>query len=138
VRKVAGKTITTLEGLGTAAKPDPVPKAFIDEGAAQIRQAAATARGALVVRAAERLGLATDSLEVKNGVIRSRWDRTVSVGYPELVGGEDLRLKVDKNVPLKKPADYTIVGKSVPRVDGARIRTVPFTPARVKAALAKA
>jgi nicotinate dehydrogenase subunit A len=35
VSKVAGKTITTLEGLGTAAKPDPVQKAFIDEGAAQ-------------------------------------------------------------------------------------------------------
>jgi nicotinate dehydrogenase subunit A len=35
VAKVAGKTITTLEGLGTSAKPDPVQKAFIEEGAAQ-------------------------------------------------------------------------------------------------------
>jgi nicotinate dehydrogenase subunit A len=35
VSKVAGKKITTLEGLGTSAKPDPVQKAFIDEGAAQ-------------------------------------------------------------------------------------------------------
>jgi nicotinate dehydrogenase subunit A len=35
VGKVAGKKITTLEGLGTSAKPDPIQKAFIDEGAAQ-------------------------------------------------------------------------------------------------------
>ena len=35
VSKVSGKKITTLEGLGTSAKPDPVQKAFIDEGAAQ-------------------------------------------------------------------------------------------------------
>jgi nicotinate dehydrogenase subunit A len=35
VSKVVGKKITTLEGLGTSAKPDPVQKAFIDEGAAQ-------------------------------------------------------------------------------------------------------
>jgi len=35
VGKVVGKKITTLEGLGTSAKPDPVQKAFIDEGAAQ-------------------------------------------------------------------------------------------------------
>jgi nicotinate dehydrogenase subunit A len=35
VSKVAGKKVTTLEGLGTSVKPDPVQKAFIDEGAAQ-------------------------------------------------------------------------------------------------------
>ena len=35
VSKLAGKKITTLEGLGSSAKPDPVQKAFIDEGAAQ-------------------------------------------------------------------------------------------------------
>ena len=31
----ASGEITTLEGLGSSAKPDPVQKAFIDEGAAQ-------------------------------------------------------------------------------------------------------
>ena len=35
VSKVAGKKVTTLEGLGSSAKPDPVQQAFIDEGAAQ-------------------------------------------------------------------------------------------------------
>ena len=35
VGKLDGKKITTLEGLGSSAKPDPVQQAFIDEGAAQ-------------------------------------------------------------------------------------------------------
>lgn len=35
VGSVAGKRILTVEGLGTAAKPDPIQAAFIAEGAAQ-------------------------------------------------------------------------------------------------------
>jgi nicotinate dehydrogenase subunit A len=35
VSSVAGRAITTIEGLGTAAKPDPVQAAFIAEQAAQ-------------------------------------------------------------------------------------------------------
>src|SRR5438132_1032811 len=90
--------VTLIEG-DTALTPDQGPtwgSLTIQIGGAQIRQAAATARRALVVRAAERLGLATDNLEVKDGVIRSKWDRTVSTSYAELVGGDELRLKVDK------------------------------------------
>ena len=35
VSSLAGKEIVTLEGLGTPAKPHPIQKAFIEEGAAQ-------------------------------------------------------------------------------------------------------
>ena len=35
VSTVAGKEITTLEGLGTPEQPHPIQKAFIDEQAAQ-------------------------------------------------------------------------------------------------------
>src|SRR5437867_8649933 len=35
VRQVAGRTVTTIEGLGTPEKPDPVQAAFIAEQAAQ-------------------------------------------------------------------------------------------------------
>ena len=35
VEEAQGKPITTIEGLGTAAKPHPVQKAFMDEQAAQ-------------------------------------------------------------------------------------------------------
>ena len=35
ISSVAGKKITTLEGLGTAARPHPLQKAFLEEQAAQ-------------------------------------------------------------------------------------------------------
>jgi nicotinate dehydrogenase subunit A len=35
VAKVAGKKVTTLEGLGSSAKPHPIQKAFIEEQAVQ-------------------------------------------------------------------------------------------------------
>jgi nicotinate dehydrogenase subunit A len=35
VAKVATRTVTTLEGLGTSARPHPIQRAFIDEQAAQ-------------------------------------------------------------------------------------------------------
>lgn len=35
VAKAAGRTVTTLEGLGSSAKPHPIQRAFIDEQAAQ-------------------------------------------------------------------------------------------------------
>ena len=35
VRSVEGQDITTLEGIGSAAKPHPLQEAFIEEGAAQ-------------------------------------------------------------------------------------------------------
>lgn len=89
----------------------------IQIGGVQIRQAAATARKALVEMAARRLGVAPGDLEVKYGVVRVKADPTRSMSYAELIGDRQFQLKVDKSAPLKKPADYTIVGKSVPRVD---------------------
>ena len=121
--------VDLIEG-DTALTPDQGPtwgSVTISHGGLSIRQAAATARRELVVRAAQRLGLATDNLEVKDGVIVSRWDRTASVSYEELVGGEPMHLKVDKNVRLKNPKDYTIIGKSVPRVDVPAKVTGEFT-----------
>src|SRR6185436_19134537 len=96
--------VDLVEG-DTALVPDQGPtwgSLTISHGGAQIRQAAATARRELLVRAAQRLGIATDNLVVKNGVIRSAWDPTVSTSYVELIGGEQLHMKIDKNVKLKK------------------------------------
>ena len=121
--------IDLIEG-DTASTPDQGPtwgSLTIQIGGVQIRQAAATARRALVVRAAERLGIATENLEVVDGIVRSRLDKTISTTYEELVGGEEFRLKVDKTVPLKKPSQYKIVGKSVKRVDVPAKVTGEFT-----------
>lgn len=117
---VALDRIKLVEG-DTALTPDQGPtwgSLSIQIGGVQIRQAAATARKALVEMAAKRLGVAPGELEVKYGVVRAKADPTRSTSYSELIGDQQFRLKVDSKAPLKKPADYTIVGKSIPRVDG--------------------
>lgn len=86
----------------------------IQKGGVQLRQAAATAREALLDRAAQRFGDPKEKLYVKDGRIGGGGR---SVGYGELVGGKHFEIKVDPKAPLKKPEQYTIVGKSVERVD---------------------
>ncbi len=101
----------------TALTPDQGPtwgSLSIQIGGMQIRKAAATARKALVEMAAEHLGVSATELRIENGTIKGSGK---SVPYAELVGGRTFSLKVDKDAPVKDPASYTIVGKSVPRLD---------------------
>jgi len=88
----------------------------IQLGGMQIRNAAATARAALIQRAAERLGVKPEELSVANGIVRAGNRR---VSYGQLVGGQLFSLKLDHAKPAKAkdPKDYRIVGKPVRRVD---------------------
>ena len=87
----------------------------IQVGGIQIRQAAATARQALLQEAAKKLGVSASDLTVEQGTVRARSGKQVT--YGELIGGRNFSLKVDKQAPLKDPAKYTIVGQSIPRYD---------------------
>jgi CO/xanthine dehydrogenase Mo-binding subunit len=98
----------------------------IQNGGVQIRQAAATARRALLQEAAKRLGVPVEDLIVEQGTVRSRSGAT-QVTYGELIGGKTFSLKVDKEAPLKDPATYKIVGQPVPRVDIPGKMTGQFT-----------
>jgi nicotinate dehydrogenase subunit B len=88
----------------------------IQAGGLQIRNAAATARAALIEAAARRLDAKPEDLSVTNGVIRSGNRR---VAYGELIGGRMFEIKLDHAKPakFKDPKDYTIVGKPIRRVD---------------------
>ncbi|HWP34115.1 MAG TPA: molybdopterin cofactor-binding domain-containing protein [Thermodesulfobacteriota bacterium] len=111
--------ITLVEG-DTALTPDQGPtwgSLTIQVGGVQIRQAAATARKALLEMAAQRLGVSPGDLTVTAGVVRVKNDPGKQVSYGELIGDRRFELKVDKTAPIKDPSTYTIVGKSVPRVD---------------------
>jgi nicotinate dehydrogenase subunit B len=88
----------------------------IQVGGMQIRQAAATARDALLGEASSKLGVAKDALTVKDGVIVPK-SGGQGLSYAELVGGKDFQLKLDAKAPLKDPQDYTIVGQPVARLD---------------------
>jgi len=85
-----------------------------DSGTA-IRDAAAEMRTLLVQAAAKRWGVAAVSLRTRSGRIIAADGR--SVGYGELAGGADLHRVAEAPFPLKLPAAYTIVGRSLPRVD---------------------
>jgi CO/xanthine dehydrogenase Mo-binding subunit len=88
----------------------------IQVGGMQIRQAAATARQALLTEGAAKLGMASDAVGVRDGVVVPKAGGK-GVSYAALVGGKDFTLAVDAKAPLKDPSAYTIVGQSVPRVD---------------------
>jgi nicotinate dehydrogenase subunit B len=118
--------ITYVQG-DTALTPDQGPtygSLSIQNGGIQIRQAAATARKALLEMSAQHLSVQPAELSVSNGTVMGA-DKTVS--YGELVGGQLFSRKLDKNAPVKDPAIYTIVGKSVPRLDIQDKATGQFT-----------
>jgi nicotinate dehydrogenase subunit B len=97
----------------------------IQNGGVQIRQAAATARRALLQEAAKRLGGPAEDLMVEEGTVRSRSGKQITFG--ELIGGKTFSLKLDKQAPLKDPATYKIVGQPVPRFDIPGKMTGQFT-----------
>jgi len=88
----------------------------IQQGGVQIRQAAATARKALVDLAAQRLNAKAEDLETTGGMVRPKSGGT-GVSFAELIAGKQFDLKLNPKAPLKDPAQYTIVGKSLPRPD---------------------
>ena len=83
----------------------------IQAGGMQIRQAAATARQALLQEAGKKLGVPAGDLIVEQGTVRAR-SGGKQVTYGELIGGKNFSLKLDKQAPLKDPANYKIVGQS--------------------------
>jgi CO/xanthine dehydrogenase Mo-binding subunit len=49
------------------------------------------------------------------------------VNYAELLNGRQFSLKIDKEAPVKSPAEYRIVGKPIPRLDIPEKVTGEFT-----------
>jgi len=91
----------------------------VRDGWEKLRRAGATARHLLVSAAAGEWGVAARSCRVEDGVI-------VSPQYKKLKFGEvaeaAAKLPVPKDVPLKSPADFTLIGHAQKRLD---------TPAKV-------
>src|SRR5215469_4011053 len=115
---VALERIVLIEG-DTALTPDQGPtggSSGVMRGGVQIRQAAATAREALLQKAANRIGKPATELEIVGGIVRPRGGGD-GVPIGELVGNQRFELKLDPKAKLKDPARYTIVGKPIPRPD---------------------
>jgi len=89
----------------------------IEQSGGAIRAAAARARARLLAAAARQFGAQAEDLQIKLGVIASPQGKRATlweVAYadPELLKGE-----VTATAPLKKPGNYSIVGKSINRID---------------------
>ncbi len=82
-----------------------------------LRGAAAETKAVLIQMASERLGIAVERLQVKDGVVSSLGDASKRVSYGELVQGKQIERHL-KNVKVKPVAEFTLVGKEVPRKDG--------------------
>src|ERR1700680_1644867 len=80
-------------------------------GGMQLRNAAATAKIALIEEAAKRLSTKPEDLKVTDGVIYANGKH---VSYGELIGGKSFLLKLDQTKPVKSkdPKDFKVVGKS--------------------------
>ena len=114
---VTPESIAYVEG-DTALTPDQGRTSGsngIQRGGMQVRRAAATLRAALTERAAQKLNVPADALVVKDGRIASK--DGASVSFAELLDGPALTLKLDPKAPLRPPASYRFVGKSLPRPD---------------------
>ncbi len=82
-----------------------------------LRAAAAEARAVLVQMAAEKLGVNAADLEVKEGVVTSKSDRSKHVSYGELTAGKRIERRIDGKAALAAVKDFKIVGTSAPRRD---------------------
>jgi CO/xanthine dehydrogenase Mo-binding subunit len=110
IHMVMGDTASTADQWLTAGS------LTIFQGGGELRRAAASARRALVERASQRLGVPVSELIVEDGIVRVKSDPTRALRYGELIG-DGIKLQVDPKIPLKKSADYKVIGKSLPRVD---------------------
>jgi CO/xanthine dehydrogenase Mo-binding subunit len=110
VEMVMGDTATTPDQWLTAAN------LTIFQGGSELRRAAASARRALLERAAQRLSVSMDELVVDDGVVRVKSNPAQALRYGELIG-DGLNVEVDPKIALKKSSEYRLIGKSIRRVD---------------------
>ncbi|MDR6393321.1 molybdopterin cofactor-binding domain-containing protein [Paraburkholderia phenoliruptrix] len=89
----------------------------VEQSGAALQAASAQARAVLVGTAARQLGVPAEGLTVRAGVIYAPDGRTVR--YGDLVRGERslLARAVTADAPVKRPADYRLIGHSIARID---------------------
>ncbi|HEY6549057.1 MAG TPA: molybdopterin cofactor-binding domain-containing protein, partial [Vicinamibacteria bacterium] len=82
---------------------------------AQLRKAGATARAMLVAAAAQKWGVPASALAVDKGVVSHAVSGRKAT-FGELASAAAAQ-PVPTEVPLKDPKDWTLIGKTAPRVD---------------------
>jgi len=91
-----------------------------------LAQACATAREALVAMAATRLGASAGDLNAVDGVVSHKSDAAKKVSYGELLGGKRFEMTIKKDAKRKPIQNWTVLGRSMPRVDMPALATARF------------
>lgn len=122
---VMGNTATSLNQGGASSALG------IQGGAKPLRNAAAEARRILLNLASEKLNVPVAQLSINDGEVSVKTNPAQKVTYAELIGGKFFNSKVEWNKKIgnpldvkglakpKSPADYKVVGQSLPRNDVA-------------------
>jgi nicotinate dehydrogenase subunit B len=93
---------------------------------ANLAQAGATAREALLKMASQQLGVPVDQLVAADGVISPKGDPSRKMSYGQLVGGKKFSLTLDPKARRKPPSEWTVLGTPVKRRDIPEIVTGQF------------
>jgi CO/xanthine dehydrogenase Mo-binding subunit len=107
---VEGDTALTPDQGGTSGSSG------IMRGGIQIRQAAATAREALIAMVASRANKPAAEFDTAEGEVRLK-SGGAGIGFGQLVGGKHLDVKVNPTAALRDPSTYVVVGKPLARPD---------------------
>jgi CO/xanthine dehydrogenase Mo-binding subunit len=105
---------------GTTSGSQSTPTNF---NSANLAQAAATAREALINMAAQHLGESADQLSVADGVVTGKIGR---ITYAELIGSKRFNLPLSATAKRRSPAQWTVLGKPVPSQDRIALMTGRF------------
>lgn len=81
----------------------------------QLRAAAAEAREILLTLASEHLKKQKSELKIENGVVFAGSEK---VTYGQLAKGQKITRKLDQSAATKPVSEFTIMGKSITRLDG--------------------
>jgi CO/xanthine dehydrogenase Mo-binding subunit len=113
VRLIQCETGTTPD-QGTTSGAGSHPANFNRAGLAL---AAATARHTLIGLASTRLGVPASQLTARDGAVTVTGEASRRVTYAELIGGRMFEVPLDANAARKSPREWTVLGRSIRRVD---------------------
>jgi CO/xanthine dehydrogenase Mo-binding subunit len=114
IRVIFGDTGVTPD-QGVTSGSQSTPTEFNPGG---LRQALDTARNALYRMASQELDAPMTNLTVQDGVFQVMdGDPEAQISYGQLLEGKRFNLTLDGSVTPKDPATYSVLGKSVPRID---------------------
>lgn len=109
-------SMTTVDTVRSPDESYTFSSISIMQSGTAIRKAAAEARRILLELAAESLGSPVESLTVQDGRIY-RAAKVTQVDYWSLLAGQSFNTAVPQDIKTKPVGEYTIVGKSVKRLD---------------------